>query len=72
MGMATLQANPILPDIANFVAVSRTTRTKVSNWATILTAVKLAKILPAYLTFLKKAVVRNQTDKKHLTTCGTY
>jgi hypothetical protein len=54
------------------VAVSRTTRTKVSNWATMLAAVKLAKILPAYLAFLKKAVVRNQTDKKHLTTCGTY
>jgi len=35
----------------------------------MLAAVKLAKILPAYLTFLKKAVVRNQTDKKHLTTC---
>ena len=38
----------------------------------MLAAVKLAKILPAYLAFLKKAVVRNQTDKKHLTTCGTY
>ena len=34
----------------------------------MLAAVKLAKILPAYLAFLKKAVVRNQTDKKHLTT----
>jgi hypothetical protein len=70
--MATLQANPILPDIANFVAVSRTSGTKVSNWATMLAAVKLGKILPAYLAFLKKAVVRSQTDKKHLTTCATY
>ncbi len=61
-----------MPDIANFVGVSRTSGTKVSNWATTLAAVKLAKILPAYLTFLKKAVVRNQTDKKHLTTCRTY
>jgi hypothetical protein len=71
--MATLQANPILPDIANFVAVIALAKRKsVIGSATMLAALKLAKILPAYLTFLKKAVVRSQTDKKHLTTCGTY
>ena len=47
-------------------------RKSVIRSVTMLAAVKLGKILPAYLTFLKKAVVRIPTDKKHLTTCGTY